>query len=80
MTSLSDRKLLNGNEFRPQLLRLLSILNDHLRYTRIAAILLLAKAILLDEEIKALRLLPHVVKGHTFSYRPCLNLMKGRNT
>lgn len=49
----------------------------HLRDTRIAAVLFLPKSILLHKEVKALRLLPHVVKRHTFSYCSCWDLRRG---
>ena len=48
----------------------------HLRYTRIAAVLFLPEPILLHEEVKALRLFPHVVKSHTFCYSSRCDLRK----
>lgn len=46
----------------------------HLRYTRIAAVLFLPKAVLLYKVVEALRLFPHVVKRHAFRYASCCNL------
>lgn len=46
----------------------------HLRYTRIAAVLFLPKAVLLYKVVKSLRLFPHVVKRHTFRYGSGCNL------
>lgn len=47
---------------------------NHLRYTRIAAVLFLPKTVLLYKVVKSLRLFPHVVKRHTFCYGSCCNL------
>lgn len=47
---------------------------NHLRYTRIAAVLFLPKTVLLYKVVKSLRLFPHVVKCHTFCYGSCCNL------
>lgn len=54
-------------------------LTTHLRYTRIAAVLFLSKAVLLDKVVEALRLFPHVVKCHTFCYRSRSNLGENAN-
>lgn len=45
-----------------------------LRYSRIAAVLFLPESVLLHKEVEALRLLPHVVEGHTLRYGPCRHL------
>lgn len=51
----------------------------HLRYAGIAAVLFLSEPILLHEEVKALRLFPHVVKCYTFCYCSCCDLRKKKN-
>ena len=44
------------------------------RYTGVKIIFPFPKFGLLCKEIITLRLLPHVIKGHTFSYRPSSHL------
>lgn len=46
----------------------------NLRDTRVKVVFPFPKSGLLCKEIITLRLLPHVIKGHTFSYRPSSHL------
>lgn len=50
------------------------IKNKNLRDTRVKVVFPFSKSGLLCKEIITLRLLPHVIKGHTFSYRPSSHL------
>lgn len=45
-----------------------------LRDTRVKVVFPFPKSGLLCKEIITLRLLPHVIKGHTFAYRPSSHL------
>lgn len=51
----------------------------YLRHTRIAAVLFLPEPILLYEDVKALRLLPHVIKRYAFGYCSCCDLRGQKN-
>lgn len=56
------------------ILYILYVYFKNLRDTRVKVVFPFSKSGLLCKEIITLRLLPHVIKGHTFSYRPSSHL------
>lgn len=57
-----------------QCIKKIHFLKKNLRDTRVKVVFPFPKSGLLCKEIITLRLLPHVIKGHTFSYRPSSHL------